>query len=238
MGTRARGLVDAAAGLLLGAACPCCGVPSWGPCAGCGAELADPRPCPVTASGVSPVGVPVWAASAYEGVWRGAIVAYKERRAWHLVRPLGDALALGVAAALARDEAGPGVRGEGGGVLLVPLPSRGAAVRERGLDVTAALAARAASALTQAGLSARVERSLVLARGGVDQGGLGAAGRWQNRAGSLVARPGPQARRVVVDDITTTGASLVAAVSALAAAGVPARAAAVVAATPRRDGTR
>lgn len=219
-------VVDAAASLLLGAACPTCRTPALGLCRACSAVLADPTPLRVGARGT----VAVWAASAHEGPWRDAVVAYKERRAWHLVRPLGDALALAVGEVLREV-------GLDGPVVLVPMPSRPAAVRERGLDVTAGLARRAASRLTRAGLPARVERSLSLVGPGADQGGLGEAGRWQNRAGSLVARPrAAAATRVVVDDITTTGASLVAALAALARAGHPARAAAVVTATPRRDG--
>lgn len=187
--------------------------------------LADPFPRRVP----SRAPAPVWAASAYEGEWREAVVAYKERRAWHLARPLGDALALAVAAALGGSGIAPPV-------VLVPMPSRAAAVRERGLDVTAELAQRAAVALTRAGLPARVERSLALARGVADQGGLGEAGRWQNMAGSLTARPRGAAARVVVDDITTTGASVAAALAALDRSGATAVAAAVVVATPRRDG--
>lgn len=175
--------------------------------------------------------LPVWAAAAYAGEWRAALVACKERRAWHLVRPLGDALAASVAAAL-------GGSGVATPVLLVPMPSRPAAVRERGLDVTGELARRAASRLSSVGLPTRVDRGLRLVGGGEDQGGLGEAERWRNMAHRLVARPGRPGVRVVVDDITTTGASLAGAVAALAGAGTPALAAAVVAATPRRDGRR
>ena len=171
--------------------------------------------------------IDVWAASSYGGAWRGAIVAYKERRAWHLARPLGEALALAVGEAAAS----VGVRG---GVILVPMPSRPAAVRERGLDVTAHLARRAAATLRTAGLPTTVDRGLVLARGGVDQGGLGEAGRWQNRSHSLEARCRGTGTRIIVDDITTTGASIAAAWEALERAGTPASAGAVVAATERR----
>lgn len=223
MGAGPTRLRDAAANLLLGAVCAACRTPALGLCPACRAVLAAPAPRRVTAR----VAEPVWAASAYEGVWREAVVAYKERRAWHLARPLGDALALAVAAALS----GSGVTPP---VLLVPMPSRAAAVRERGLDVTAELARRAAAELTRAGLPAGVERSLALARRVADQGGLGEAGRWQNMAGSLTARPRGAAARVVVDDVSTTGASVAAALAALTEAGAAAVAAAVVTATPRR----
>ena len=226
MGPELIPVLDAAATLLLGAVCAACGTPARGLCPPCRSELADPRTRRVAARGPEPV----WAASSYAGAWRDAVVAYKERRAWHLAAPLGRALALAVAEALRE-------AGSGGPVALVPMPSRPSAVRERGLDVTAALARRAASELTGAGLPTRVDRCLTLTRGVVDQGGLGESDRWQNRVGSLVARThsGP-VTRVVVDDITTTGASLGAAFGALAGAGTPSVAAAVVAATPRRDG--
>lgn len=217
--------LDAAATLLLGAACASCGVPARGLCADCAALLAVPEPRRVG----SRAGVPVWAAAGYDGPWRQAIVAYKERHARHLDRPLGDALAVAVAAGLRGTDAHPPV-------VLVPMPSRPAAVRERGLDVTALLARRAASRLSAAGLPTRVERCLHVRGPGVDQGGLGEADRWRNVAGRLVARPRGAFARVVVDDITTTGASLVAATRALDAVGATPLAAAVVAATPRRGG--
>lgn len=218
-------LLDAAATLLLGAACAGCGVPARGLCPACRAVLADPRPRPVP----SGVGVPVWASASYDDPWRAAIVAYKERRAWHLARPLGDALAVAVAAALAAE-------GASGPVVLVPMPSRPAAVRERGLDTLHRMTRRAASELRAAGLPIRVEQALAMGSGVADQGGLGEADRWRNMAAGLVVRPGGPGTRVLVDDITTTGASLGAASEALAAVGTPAVAAAVVAATPRRDG--
>ena len=218
-------LLDAAATLLLGAACAACGLPARGLCAACRRELALPAPRRVPAG----VGVPVWAAAPYEGAWRSALVAYKERHAWHLAQPLGHALALAVGEALrGSDASGP--------LVLVPMPSRAGAVRERGLDVTAELARRAASALTAAGWPALPESSLRLARSVADQGGLGREGRWQNMQHSLVARTGRAGARVVVDDITTTGASVAAAVEALSLAGTPPVAVAVVAATPRRSG--
>ena len=57
-------------------------------------------------------------------------------------------------------------------------------------------------------------------------------------AGALGARPAPEGTLVVVDDLATTGASLVEACRALASAGTPPTACAIVAATPRRDGRR
>ena len=163
--------MDAAAGLLLGAACPGCRTPGAGLCAACAALLSGVEPFAVADPAC---GVPVWAAAPYADVWRRCVVAYKERTGWWLGALLGELLALGVLAA---------ARGTGvppAGLVLVPMPSQARAVRERGLDTT----------LTLARVGAR---------------------------------------------LTTTGSSLAEACRALAAAGTPASACAVVAATPRRS---
>ncbi len=220
------GLLDAAASLFLGAACPGCGLPSAALCAACRAVLADADLPAVPGQGLAVV-----AASAYAGVWRATLVALKERHCWSLAAPLGQALALATAAALRE----AGVRPEG--IRLVPMPSTPAAVRERGQDTTRLLARNAARALSAAGLAARVEPCLSHARAVFDQSGLRVGDRDANLAGALVARPGPGGGvRVVVDDLTTTGASLREAARALAAAGAPPAAAAIVAAATRRDG--
>lgn len=213
----------AAAALLLGASCPGCGQPGPGLCPGCSAALAALTPFRVPGSPT-----PVWAAAAYEGLPARLVVAYKERRARPLARPLGELLAVAVASGVA--QAG---LGSAGPLVLVPVPSRPAAVRERGDDVTARLARRAASVLAAAGLPTRVESCLRhVARVG-DQAGLGESERLANMRGSVAARPRGAGVRVVVDDITTTGASLAAAAQALRAAGSPPLCSAVVAATPR-----
>jgi len=219
-------LLDAAASFLLGAACPGCSAPSAGLCATCAAELGTPA---LLTPDAAP-GLPVVAAAGYDGTWRRALVAYKERQAWGLARPLGAALALAVAEVLRSS----GVRAAS--VLLVPMPSQPRSVRERGQDTTQLLARTAAHRLRDAGLDARVEVCLAHARRVDDQSTLTEAGRRANLSGALVARPRGDACRVVVDDLTTTGASLAEASRALAAAGHPADAAAVVAATRRRDG--
>lgn len=221
-----RAVWDAGASLFLGAVCPGCGVPSASLCAACRSVLQAPRPTLVR----GPTGSPAWAAAVYDGVWREALVAFKERQAWALAHPLGGALGRAVAAAVFGEASGP--------LLLVPMPSLPRAVRERGEDTTLLLARRAARALRAAGADARVEACLRHRRRVSDQAGLSAAGRRANLAGALVARPRGEGVRVVVDDLTTTGASLAEAARALARAGTPPAAAAVVAATPRRGRTR
>lgn len=240
-----RGFTDAAASLLLGASCPGCGTPCARLCPDCAAVVAAPTPAGHVVRGCPPV----VAAAPYEDLWRRLLVAYKERGAWWLAGPLAPALAVAVAEAVH----GAGVRWGGaretGGthLVLVPVPSLPGSVRARGLDTTLELARRSARVLSRAGLPCRVRPELGHGRRVSDQSGLGEADRWENLKGAMVVRrrvgdagargagAGPGVR-VVVDDLTTTGASLAEACRALEAAGIPASACAVVAATPRRDG--
>jgi predicted amidophosphoribosyltransferase len=67
-----------------------------------------------------------------------------------------------------------------------------------------------------------------------DQSGLGASRRAENLAGSLRAVPSRTSRVVVVDDLVTTGATLVEATRALGAGGHDVVGAAVLGATARR----
>lgn len=214
--------VDAAASLLLGSACPGCGTPCARLCPACALTVADPRPFQV-AEGVV-------AAAPYEELWQRCIVAYKERSSWWLAAPLGRALALAVGQCVARHG------WPGGGLILAPMPSQPRSVRERGLDTTRLLARTAARTLSASGLPTRVEASLRHVRRVADQSELGESDRRTNVVGALTARVGDPGLRIVVDDLTTTGASLAEARRALAKAGTPASGCAVVAATPRRCG--
>lgn len=225
-------VLDAAASLLLGAACPGCGVPAFRLCSGCASVVGLASPFVVP-------GQEVWtcAVAPYDGLWRNLVIAYKERGAWWLGRPLGAALALSVARALRLADA-PGVGDPDVPVLLVPMPSQPAGVRARGLDTTRTLARRAARELSALGMRCGVDPALRHVRRVRDQSELGGEERRSNLVGALVARPrdpGCGAVRVVVDDLTTTGASLAEACRALTAAGASASGAAVVAATPLRS---
>jgi predicted amidophosphoribosyltransferase len=152
------------------------------------------------------------------------IVAYKERGRSGLALPLGVALARAVSAA-------------GLPALLVPVPSTRASIRRRGYDPTLRIARVAARLLASRGEPVRCRRLLAHRRRVVDQAGLSAPGRLANLAGALVARRDLRGVRViVVDDVVTTGATLVEAARALRAAGAEVCAAAVVAATTRRAG--
>lgn len=220
------GIGAAAGDLVLGARCPGCGGRAVGLCRDCRRTLGAARPWLLDAPG----GLAVGAAAAYADPWRGALVSLKERHAWHLAGPLGAGLARAVALVLAR-------RGEVAlPVTLVPLPSSPAAVRARGADVTWLLARWAARELASLGLDVTARRCLRHRREVADQAGLTAAERARNLAGSMTAHGPGSGSVLVVDDITTTGASLAEAVRALGEGGATVVGAAVVAATPRRDG--
>jgi predicted amidophosphoribosyltransferase len=111
-------------------------------------------------------------------------------------------------------------------VHLVTVPSSRAAFRERGFTPVALL-------LSHAGL--RTERALTARRQAADQAGLSAASRAANRVGWLAARGWVAGEPVLlVDDILTTGATLLEASRALREAGAVVLGAAVLARTPRR----
>ncbi|MFD9063904.1 ComF family protein [Kitasatospora purpeofusca] len=221
------GLLDA----LLPAPCAGCGADLGHLCPGCRRLLATTPPTPAAA-------LPrAHAAAPYEGPVRRLLLAHKERGALGLAGPLGEALARAVRSALGP---GPGRAP----LLLVPVPSARAAVRARGHDPTLRLARAAAGALRREGLDARALPLLRHARPVADQAGLSAAERHHNLRGALTVRPPGRLRRpspterpgpagyrpVLVDDLVTTGASLVEATRALSAVGLPPAAAATVAA--------
>jgi predicted amidophosphoribosyltransferase len=216
--------------LLLGAACPGCGIPWWGVCPACRDELALRTPYS-TAPDPCPAGFPPTVTSSpYDPMLRGMIVAHKERQAYGLTAPLGDRLALSVRALLAACDFEPG-----GTLVLVPVPSARHAVRERGFDATAALARRAARRLPAAVGAVTVRIALAQTRAVRDQAGLDARTRRANLNGGFRLRGRLPADRpvVLVDDLVTTGSSLTEAARVLAQAGVPLLGAATVAATER-----
>ncbi|QNN53611.1 ComF family protein [Nocardioides mesophilus] len=241
--------------LVLGSSCVACERPGRALCRACAAGLprsARPAwPSPTPAGLVLPV-----AAGEYGGALRLMVTAHKEEQVLALARPLGDVLAVAVetllatatATATATDAATAPATATGSGsdcaggaapgpVLLVPVPSRRAAVRARGHDPLLRLTRRAASRLRAGGAAVRVARPLRPARRVADQAGLGAADRAANLRGALRAVGPPRGRPcpvVVVDDVLTTGATAREAQRALEEAGWTVLGVAVVAATRRR----
>jgi predicted amidophosphoribosyltransferase len=149
--------------------------------------------------------------------------------------------ALADAVLMACESGGPGP------YLLVPVPSRRAAVLRRGDDTMARLARLAAARVRRFGIEAKAVGVLRHVRDVADQAGLGGPQRLANLAGALAV---PQAREshvagrrvVLLDDVLTTGATLAEAARALRAAGAEVVAAATIAAVepaggnPLRDG--
>ncbi|MGL5826296.1 MAG: ComF family protein [Nocardioides sp.] len=248
--------------LFFGSRCVGCARPGRQLCATCrgtrlsaAARLAWPRPAP-------PGLAPPWAAMEYAGVARALIVAVKERRSLSLRDPLGQQLALSVAAAAA---AAP----DRVQIVLVPVPSRRRVVRHRGHDPIRVICRIAAAHLRASQRGARDSASVRLIRvvpllalrpGVVDQSRLGVAERSSNITGSMFV-PSERLRRlarsemarseggseagrsqrrsvvaVVCDDVVTTGATAREAQRALESVGLVVVGIATVAATSRRLG--
>jgi len=156
-----------------------------------------------------------------------------------LTPTLGRMLARSLSACLAAaEEAGP----EADGALIVPVPSRPAAVRARGHDPVLRMSRAASARLRSIGLDVAVAPLLRVGRPVRDQASLGREQRLANLRDAIRARPVRAARRdriaVIVDDIVTTGATAGDCARALRAAGVRVVGVAVVAATPLRGPPR
>jgi predicted amidophosphoribosyltransferase len=229
-------VLDPVRDLMLGSTCVGCGRPGRLLCPACGAAL-DPAPFPAWPQPVPPGLRHPWAAMTYDGTVRAMVLGHKEHRLLALSRPLGDLLACAVSAAVA--DLAP----EPAPLLLVPVPSRPATLRQRGHDPTGSLVRAAAGRLSADGLPCHAMALLRTRPGLADQSGLGAAARAVNLAGALRVHP-PALRRlartarphhvVVCDDVLTTGATAAEAQRALRGVGLPPLAVAAVAATQRR----
>jgi predicted amidophosphoribosyltransferase len=202
-------LLAATLELVLPRCCIGCAGPRKQLCARCRAAVLAPQ-----ARRVGPL--TVRGAARYAGVARTMLIAYKERGRRDLARPLADLLAESV------ERGPPGV--------LVQIPTRRAAKRERGGDPLARLVRRAGR---QAGR--QVAPTLRMIRPVRDSVGLTAAERAENLASAMRAAPPPSPGTpcLVVDDILTTGATLLEARRALLTAGWSVRGGAVVALVAR-----
>ena len=211
--------LDAAVDLFLGGQCHGCGAPGRSPCPACRQGL-EPRPRQVRRPGLS---APAVAALAYDDA-ADFIIAYKDKDAWQLTAPLGAALAAAVRG-VADVAGGPGQ------VVVVPVPSSPASVRRRGFDHTATLAQWVAK---RCGFrwSPLLRRTVATP----DQASLGATSRRVAQVGTMRARPAlgrpGETSVVVVDDVMTTGSTMIEAVRALREGGHTVLGAASIADTP------
>jgi predicted amidophosphoribosyltransferase len=188
----------------------------------------------------SPSALPVWSTAEYRDQVRAGVVAWKDRGRADLTPVLAQALRRAVLAAVPV-LAAPGEQTAVRPVLLVPAPSSRRTRRARGHDPVRDLAERCATGLRRRGIEVRVIPALAQARRVEDQAGLGAAARQQNLSGALEVVRGWAAYLrgrdlLLVDDVVTTGATLLDCLRALDEADARVRAAATVAATRRRDG--
>lgn len=209
----ARALADALA-FVLPVSCGGCGAEDTALCERCAALLDDPRPRARTLAGA----LAVHSAFDYEGEIASMLRAVKEQGRTGLARPLGGALRA-VASSAWPERDGP---------VFAAVPTSAAAMRRRGYRVTELL-------LRRSGLPP--VRGLHPVRRVADQRALGRTERERNVAGSLAASPLVAGRAVVVlDDVVTTGATLLEASRALRAGGADVCGALTVASTPRRGG--
>jgi ComF family protein len=198
--------------LLLPATCAGCGLEGAPLCARCarplGRRMDEPPGIPVGLAIPVPVGLLQleWCA-AFTGPVRDAIHALKYRGERRLAEPLGAAIADRWA------------RAGRGGDLLVPVPLHRSRLRERGFDQADDIARACGQrlGLPVAGALERRHRT-------VAQHSLGRAERAQNLGGAFGVRDGRRGQVagrwiVLVDDVSTTGATLSGCASALLEAG-------------------
>ncbi|MFN8046735.1 MAG: phosphoribosyltransferase family protein [Dermatophilaceae bacterium] len=222
--TGAWGDVAALVETVLPRRCAACGGPGGPLCPPCsvavlatrhpgGARLVRPDPCPV--------GLPPTVATArLEAPLRGLLTAYKDADRRDLAPVLAGLLA-------------EAMRVSGEVDLIVPVPASRRSRRRRGdrpLELLCLLAARTLPGRV------RILRALQPRRATRDQSGLDRRARADNVRDSMQLHPGARcpagARVLLVDDIVTTGATLVEGSRALAEGGLVVRAA-VIAATTR-----
>ena len=217
-----RALAGEALDLVLPRCCPGCGGPT-GWCDGCAAALTGrlrsvrlDAPAMDAAAGLALP--PVRALARYTGPVRAAILAGKEGARRDLPVRLGAA----VGRAWTRSAGPPPPRTQP--IWIVPAPSRRAAARRRGGDPVTRMARAAADELAAAGWPVGVAPCLYTASRARDSVGLDAAQRAANLAGRIRFRPragpGPGARVLLLDDVVTSGATVVSAVRVLHGRGI------------------
>lgn len=206
-------------------ACVGCGAPDRDCCATCLAQIRAPSPLRRP-----DLGVPCFARAQYEGPLRAALIAYKHGGRFGFSGALGLQLRPAIVAALGC-ATGPSPP------ILVTAPSRAAQVRARGfrhVDVLVRLALRGQRLPVQRVTALRARR------GRRGQVGLSPSERAQNAQLVTVRRSAKAVLHgreiVVVDDVMTTGATLLEVQKALERTGARVVACAVLCAAEHSDG--
>ncbi len=224
--------------LLLPRACVGCGALGSAWCPTCldadfDPVLHRPDPCP-------PGLPPLAAAASYSGSVRRAVLAAKERDRRELDRSLGAMLATAIGILITQPE-WPSQFGQ---LWLVPVPASRSALRERGRDHVSDWTRWTVRFLQAVRIPARSVAALRRTTAGRDSVGLDAAARAVNLRGAFsmgpVRPPPPGAMVVIMDDIVTTGATLVSAGACLSTALDldPSQLGTVVVAATQRDRAR
>ena len=217
--------------LLWPSACVGCGAPDRELCAACVRALrVGAEEPPLRLPGL---GIPGYAAGRYEGVLRSVLLAYKNRGAYRYERHLGRRLAVPLLHLL-EAECWPNARRPR--VALVPLPSRRRSELDRGFRHVDVIARRALRTL---GAPGSVALALRATRGRTGQVGLDPRERERNARRVRVRRGAiaflTRVPVVLVDDVSTTGATLRAATEVLEASGVRVIGALTLCLAERRD---
>ena len=144
------------------------------------------------------------ALTAFDDSAAALLTAVKDHGQTSLLAPVGRAMGRVVAERYAASSS----------VALLPVPSSRASVRRRGVNLGAMLAAKVSR---QSGLP--VGRGLKLVRDTADQRSLGAEQRFANLHGSMRYEPQGERGLVIIDDVTTTGATILEAFRAVSEAG-------------------
>jgi ComF family protein len=190
--------------------CDAIGGDPW--CVTCG----PPSPCATTDS---LDGIPVFALGGYTGALANAIRRFKYEPSAALAAPLAHELARLLAASSLPGDS-----------VLVPVPLHPKRLAERGFNQSALLARALGRRLRLAVAPLALERT----RETGQQAELGHKDRLANVAGAFSAAEGPPRRVALVDDVVTTGATVMTCVQALAQLDVDVVAILALARTPGR----